>query len=48
MYFDWITWSIWLIGLIIMITWIYVPIQEFKKLYQKRKENAAKGISGKE
>jgi hypothetical protein len=39
MYFDWITWSIWLIGFVIMIIWIYVPIQEFKKLYQAHKKS---------
>lgn len=37
MYFDWITWSIWLIGFIIMIIWILVPVREFKKLLQKRR-----------
>ncbi len=29
MYFDWITWGIWLIGFMIMIIWIYVPVKEF-------------------
>ena len=38
MYFDWITWSIWLIGLAILVIWIYVPIKEFKSLLAKRKE----------
>lgn len=39
MYFDWITWSIWLLGFIIMIVWIMVPVREFKKLItQKNKE----------
>jgi len=37
MYFDWITWSIWLIGFIIMVIWILVPIREFKKLVQKKR-----------
>jgi hypothetical protein len=37
MYFDWITWSIWLIGLIILFIWIYVPIKEFKKIYSQHK-----------
>jgi hypothetical protein len=32
MTFDWITWSIWLIGFAIMIVWILVPIREFKRL----------------
>ena len=38
MYFDWITWGIWLIGLIILVIWIYVPIKEFKKLYGRMAE----------
>jgi uncharacterized membrane protein YcjF (UPF0283 family) len=45
MYFDWITWSIWLVGFIIMIIWILVPIREFKKLVQqKRAERKAEAI----
>ena len=36
MYFDWITWGIWLIGLIILIIWIYVPVKEFRKLVSKK------------
>jgi len=32
MYFDWVTWSIWLMGLVILIVWIIVPLKEFKKL----------------
>jgi hypothetical protein len=38
MYFDWITWSIWLVGFIIMIIWIWIPIKEFKQLLAKKKE----------
>lgn len=37
MYFDWVTWSIWLVGFIIMIVWILVPVKEFKNLLKKRK-----------
>ena len=36
MYFDWRTWGIWLIGLIILVIWIYVPVQEFRKLVKKK------------
>ncbi len=36
MYFDWITWGIWLIGLIILVIWIYVPVKEFRKLVKKK------------
>ena len=38
MYFDWITWSIWLLGFIIMVVWIFIPAREFKKLVQKKRE----------
>ncbi len=39
MYIDWFTWSIWLVGFIIMIVWITVPIKEFKKLLEQKKSN---------
>ncbi|MEA2064177.1 MAG: hypothetical protein U9P14_10795 [Gemmatimonadota bacterium] len=41
MYFDWITWSIWSLGLIILIVWIYVPIKEFKHLLKERRDKTA-------
>jgi hypothetical protein len=34
---DWITWSIWFLGLIILIVWIYVPIKEFRQLLHERR-----------
>jgi len=37
MYFDWVTWSIWFVGFIIMIVWILIPVKEFKKLVQKKR-----------
>ncbi len=37
---DIITWSIWLLGFIILIIWIYIPIKEFKKMIEERKEAA--------
>ncbi len=47
MYFDWITWSIWLIGFIILIVWTLIPIREFKKLLkQKKEEQLSKQNSG--
>ncbi len=50
MYFDWITWSIWLIGFIIMVIWILVPIREFKRILQQKRleEKAKKNNGGKE
>jgi len=40
MYFDWITWSIWSLGFIILIMWIIVPIKEFLKLKQDRADKS--------
>lgn len=37
MYFDWITWSIWLTGFSILVIWIMVPVKEFKILIQKKR-----------
>ncbi len=42
MYFDWRTWGIWLIGFIILVTWIIVPVREFKNLLKKRKKDLTK------
>jgi hypothetical protein len=36
MSFDYVTWSIWLIGLVILITWIVVPYREFRALLKRR------------
>jgi hypothetical protein len=38
MAFDWITWSIWTLGLVILIVWIYVPAREFAQLLKDRKQ----------
>jgi len=42
MYFDWVTWSIWALGVVILIVWIYVPIKEFSQLLRDRKERIKK------
>jgi len=34
---DIITWGIWLLGFIVLIIWIYIPIQEFKGMIKDRK-----------
>jgi len=39
---DIITWGIWLLGLIILVIWIYIPIKEFKKMIQDRKDAVEK------
>ena len=38
MAFDWVTWSIWTLGLIILVVWIYVPAREFMQLLENRKK----------
>jgi hypothetical protein len=43
--FDWITWSIWTLGLIILIVWIYVPTMEFMQLLKDRKKSAQKKLN---
>lgn len=42
MKFDWITWSIWALGLIILIVWIIVPVRELKTLIHARKKETKK------
>lgn len=40
---DWITMSVEIIGLIILIIWTYIPIQEFRSIFRRlrhqRREN---------
>lgn len=48
MNFDWITWSIWLLGLVILVVWIYVPIKEFRQLLHERRTKLGSHTEGKE
>ncbi|HPG39648.1 MAG TPA: hypothetical protein PLP19_12860 [bacterium] len=36
--FDWVTWSIWLLGFIILVVWIVVPFREYKQLVKERQQ----------
>jgi hypothetical protein len=36
MKFDWVTWSIWLLGFAILVIWIIVPIREFRQLLKNK------------
>jgi hypothetical protein len=36
--FDWMTWSVWLIGFAILVIWIVVPLREFREM--RRRLNA--------
>ena len=42
MYFDWLTWTVWLIGFAILIIWIYFPLKEFRRL-NKTMKSGGKG-----
>ncbi len=33
MYFDWVTWSIWSIGALILVLWSIETAKEFKSLF---------------
>lgn len=35
--FDWVTWSIWLLGFIILVIWVWLPIREFRQLLEARR-----------
>jgi len=35
--FDWMTWSIEGVGILILCIWIVVPIQEFKTIFRRLK-----------
>lgn len=36
---DWVTWSIWLVGFLIMVLWILLPLREFRRLLSQRKKS---------
>ncbi len=35
--FDWVTWSIWGMGLVILVVWIIVPIKEFAGIIKRQR-----------
>lgn len=37
MAFDWITWSVWSLGLGLLLYWCFQTIREFRALFSKRK-----------
>lgn len=43
--FDWITWSIWLAGFIILVVWVVVPYREFKGILRKQRSSQNEGGS---
>ena len=38
MFFDWITWGIWIFGILILILWLKETIREFKILFSEQSE----------
>jgi heme exporter protein D len=42
MFFDWITWSIWGIGLIILVLWLVETIKEFRVLLSEESNKKEK------
>ena len=34
--FDWVTWSIWLVGFVILVIWIIVPLKEFADIIKSQ------------
>jgi len=39
--FDWMTYSIEAVGIVILCIWIVVPIREFRRIFQRLKEKEA-------
>jgi len=39
MFFDWVTWSIWGMGVLILIVWMVETIKEFKALLFEETKN---------
>jgi hypothetical protein len=40
---DWITMSVEIIGLIILIVWTLIPIQEFKAIFKRLRQQSREG-----
>lgn len=41
--FDWMTWGIWAMGVVILGIWIVIPLREFKQMLKARHEREKKG-----
>jgi hypothetical protein len=37
MYIDWITWSVWSLGLALLLYWCVATVREFRGLFSKKK-----------
>lgn len=43
MYIDWITWSIWTLGLVLLLYWGFETAREFRNLFARRKGKSPPG-----
>ena len=37
MYFDWLTWSVWSLGLVLLVYWLVQTTKEFKEIIVSQK-----------
>ena len=47
MHFDYVTWSIWAVGLVILVIWIIVPMKEFISMVNARRREYGENVSDK-
>ena len=38
MYFDWLTWSVWSVGLVLLVYWLIQTTREFKEIIVSQKK----------
>lgn len=43
--FDWVTWSIWLVGFVILVIWIIFPLKEFAGILKSQRAERRQGIA---
>jgi hypothetical protein len=41
MYIDWITWSIWFLGLVLLLYWCVETAREFKSLFERKTQRGS-------
>lgn len=44
MHFDWITWSLEFLGILILVAWIYLPAKEIKRIVVKMRAKRAQRL----
>lgn len=38
MYFDWLTWSVWSLGLVLLVYWLFQATSEFREIISAQKK----------